>query len=81
MDTVNGMLELNKRGNTFDLIYVNTTSSADMQLYAELVVAWEILSKNGVLIVELLEERKTAIWQFMKDKIIINQDIFMAFRK
>jgi glycosyltransferase involved in cell wall biosynthesis/tetratricopeptide (TPR) repeat protein/precorrin-6B methylase 2 len=80
METLSGLMELNKRDNAFDLIYVNT-NSIDMQLYNELAVAWEILNKNGILIVELLEERKPAIWQFMKDKHTINQDVFMAFRK
>ena len=81
MEPLSGLLELNKRGNAFDLIYVNTVSSTDMQLYAELAVAWEILSKNGVLIVQLLEERKTAIWKFMEGKHILNGDVIMAFRK
>lgn len=81
MEPLRGLLELNKRGNAFDLIYVNTISSTDMQLYAELAVAWEILSKNGVLIVQLLEERKTAIWKFMEGKHILNGDVIMAFRK
>ena len=52
-----------------------------MQLYAELVVAWEMLNKNGVLMIDPLEERKTAINQFMKGKQTINGDVVMAFRK
>lgn len=80
MDTLNGLLEINKRGNAFDLIYVNTIST-NMELYSELVIAWNILSKNGILIIDLLEERKTAIFQFMKGKQTIHEDIVMAFRK
>ena len=80
MESLSGIMELNKRGNAFDLIYVNTNSS-DMQLYTELAIAWEILSKNGILMIELLEERKTAIWQFMKGKYTINEAVYMAFRK
>jgi glycosyltransferase involved in cell wall biosynthesis/precorrin-6B methylase 2 len=80
MESLSGIMELNKRGNAFDLIYVNTNSS-DMQLYTELAIAWEILSKNGILMIELLEERKTAVWQFMKGKYTINEAVYMAFRK
>ena len=80
MESLSGIMELNKRCNAFDLIYVNTNSS-DMQLYTELAIAWEILSKNGILMIELLEERKTAVWQFMKGKYTINEAVYMAFRK
>ena len=81
METLGGLMSLNKKGNTFDLIFVNTISSTDMELYSELAVAWEMLNKNGVLMIELLEERKTALWQFMKGKQTINGDVIMAFRK
>jgi hypothetical protein len=52
-----------------------------MELYAELVIAWKLLNKNGVLMIDLLEERKTAIYQFMKGKQIIHDDIVVGFRK
>jgi hypothetical protein len=81
MNTFGGLMELNKKGNTFDFIFVNTVSSTDMQLYSELVVAWEMINKNGVLMIDLLEERKTAIYQFMKGKQMIYGDVIMAFRK
>ena len=81
MNTFGGLMELNKKGNMFDLIFVNTISSTDMELYSELAVAWEMLNKNGVLMIELLEERKTALWQFMKGKQTINDDVIIAFRK
>jgi predicted O-methyltransferase YrrM len=81
METFGGLMSLNKKENTFDLIFMNTISSTDMELYSELAVAWEMLNKNGVLIIELLEERKTAIWKFMKSKQTIHVDIVMAFRK
>ena len=81
MKTLGGLMELNKKGNSFDLIFVNAISSTDMELYSELVVAWELLNKNGVLMIEVLEERKTALLQFMKGKHTINGDVIIAFRK
>jgi hypothetical protein len=81
METFGGLMELHKRGNMFDFIFVNTISSTDMQLYTELAVSWEMLNKNGVLMIDILEERKTAILQFMKGKQMFHGDVIIAFRK
>jgi glycosyltransferase involved in cell wall biosynthesis len=70
-EVISGLMKLYKMEYMFDLIYVNTVSSG-MMLYSELVVAWEVLKINGVMIVDHLLEQ--SISEFAVNKKMIHEN-------
>lgn len=80
METRLGLMELYKRENMFDAIYVNTPS-VDMELYSELALAWELLNPNGILIIDHLLEKAIAQFIKEKEKKVIRQDAIIVLRR
>lgn len=62
-----GLLELCKKDDSFNLIYFNTKKGDMMDFYSELVIAWKLLQNEGLMIIGSLEgPRLEAVSHFIR---------------
>jgi tetratricopeptide (TPR) repeat protein len=77
-----GLLNLYSARETFDVIYINnSTTVLDLDCYADITIAWKLLKMDGLLIVDNFRE---VVHQFIdchKDGTIICQNNIQIFIK